>query len=180
MSAKTKETGGGAATGLSNDFIKWLQSAVTTGQFGAGTATTGFNNANPMGDTMGMATVLNDILSGGAGVLGGNMNKMISENTENQAAALRSRYGAGGGMSMGTPAAYGEAMLRSQSGAQQINAIGGLQMQALLPMLQIIAGMSQQGIAQRQTVVEPNPWMQGLQAASGGVQAGAQVYGAVK
>ena len=171
MSAKKKEVGGGKAVGLSNDFVDWLQKSLTTGSFGGMTAAHGFNSADPMGDTVGMAGVLNDILSGGAGKLGGSMNEMISRNTNDQVDALRARFGAGGGMSGGTPAAYGEAMLRSAQGPQMVGAIGNLQLSALMPMLQIIAGLSGKGISQRETVFQPNPWLEGITALAGGVQA---------
>lgn len=171
MGPRESTVGGGPATGLANDFIGFLQSAMNTGTFGGGSAAGQAGAANPMASTQGIAGVLNDILSGGAGQIGGNMQQMIARDTDRQALALRERFTNGGGVGYGSPAAGAEALLRSESGAKNIQAIGGMQMQALMPILQMIMQLSGKGISQRETVMSPSPWLQGISAAAGGLQA---------
>lgn len=161
MGAKTKEVGGGPAVGLGQDIINFLQQGLSTGTFGGGASAAAFNGANPMTSTQGIAGFLNDILSGGAGNVGGSMQSMIQKDADRNAQAMRARYSMGG-TGFGTPAAYGEAMLRSETGPKMATAVGGLQLQTVLPLLQMIMQMGSKGITQRQTVAEPNPWMQGL------------------
>lgn len=158
MGTKTKEVGGGPATGLANDFVGFLQGGLGSGTFGGGASAGQAGAANPVGATQGIAGILNDILSGGAGQIGGSMQQLISQDTNRQADALRSRFGVGGGTAFGTPAAYAESQLRSQQAPQLVNAIGGLQMQTIAPLLQLMAGLSQKGISQRETVASPSPW----------------------
>lgn len=153
---KIKEVGGGPARGLADDWVNFLRGGITTGSFGAGSATQQANNANPFGSTIGIAGVLNDILSGGAGTLGGSLNELISRSTENQAKALRSQFSAGGGSAYGTPAAYAEAVLRSQQAPALANAVGGLQLNALSQLFPMISGLAGKGIAQRETIAQPS------------------------
>lgn len=159
MGAKYKEQGGGAATGLADNLIGFLNGGLT-GSFGGGSAGAQALNANPMASTGGIAGVLNDILSGGAGQLGGNMANMIHQTSQRNVNDLRARYGASGGMSMGTPAAYAESMMRAQEAPQLTQAIGGLQMQALMPIMQMMQGLASKGIAQREGVMQPSGWSQ--------------------
>lgn len=188
MGTQFKEVGGGPATGLANDFVSFLQNGLMSGSFGGGTAGQRFAGANPMGSSMGIAGVLNDILAGGAGQLGGSMQQMISQDTNRQADALRSRYGVGGGMGFGTPAAFAESMLRSEQAPKLTQAIGGLQMQALNQLMPIMAGLAGKGISQRETIAQPNPVASGVAAVApiagaiigsfggpGGTAAGAQL-----
>lgn len=156
MGTQTKEVGGGPATGLANDFVKFLQSGLNSGTFGGLTAGTGAMNADPFRSSQGIAGVLNDILSGGAGQLGGSLQEMISKQGERDVNAVRSRFGVGGGTAFGTPAAYAESMVRSETAPKLTQAIGGLQLQALGPLLGIMAGLSQRGISQRETVQQPS------------------------
>lgn len=156
MGSQLKEVGGGPATGLANDFVKFLQNGLNSGTFGGLTAATGTMGANPAGSTVGIAGVLNDILSGGAGQLGGSLQEMISKQGNRDADALRARFGASGGTAFGTPAAYAESLLRSETAPKLATAVGGLQLQALQPLLGIIAGLSQKGISQRETVQQPS------------------------
>jgi len=175
MSQKYKEKGGGSATGLANDFIGWLRSGLDTGTFG-GTSGVQQTNAAPY-NMGGMGGVLNDILSGGAGRIGGSYRDMIDTDTTRQVDALRSRFGVGGGMGSGTPAAYGEALLRSEQAPKLVQAIGGLQLSAMNPLLQILAGLSGKGIAQRQGIMSPNPWVSGLSTIAQGITAGKGMFG---
>lgn len=158
MGTKYKEVGGGPATGLGNDFIKFLQGGLNTGSFGGVSAAQRTQGADPMGSTQGIAGVLNDILSGGAGQIGGSLQQLISQDTNRQADALRSRFGVGGGTAFGTPAAYAESQLRSQQAPQLTQAIGGLQLQALSQILPMIGGFASKGVSQRENVASPSPW----------------------
>lgn len=188
MGNQFKEVGGGPATGLANDFVSFLQNGLMTGQFGGGTAGARFAGANPGGSTMGIAGVLNDILAGGAGQLGGSLSDMISKDTERQTNALRARFGVGGGQAFGSPAAYAESMLRAEQAPRLTQAIGGLQMQALNQLMPIMAGLAGKGISQRETIAQPNPIASGVAAIApiagavigsfggpGGTAAGAQI-----
>jgi hypothetical protein len=156
MPPKTKEVGGGPATGLANDFIGWLSQGLNTGTFGAGNPA----GTDAHGATRGMGGILNDMLAGGAGQLGGAFTDMISKQGERDALGLRARFGAGGGTAFGTGAQYGEALLRSETAPKMVTAAGNLQMQALGQLLPLFANMSQKGITQRQIVQEQNPWAQ--------------------
>lgn len=156
MGMKTKEVGGGPATGLANDFTNWLQAGLNTGTFGAGTAAYGATNANPVANTAGISGVLNDILAGGGGNIGGSLNTLISKDTERQAQALRARYGAGGGVGYGSGASLAEAQLRSESAPKLTTAIGTLQLQALAPLIQAMFGIANKGISQREVIAQPS------------------------
>lgn len=192
MGMKYKEVGGGSATGLADNFVQFLQQGLQTGSFGAGTASGQANAANPVGSTNGIAGVLNDILSGGAGNLGGSLAKMLQTQQANDVSGIRSRFGVGGGTAFGTPGQYAEATYRAQAAPQIATAVGGLQMNALSQLLPIIANLSGKGIAQREGTFQENPWMTaaklGLQGAGavagfmaggpGGAAMGAQMGGA--
>lgn len=168
MAPNISQVGGGPAVGLAKDFTSWLDNALTTGSFGLGNSGMQANNANPVGDTTGIAGVLNDILAGGAGKLGGSINQLISQHQTQDVGDLRARFGAGGGQSLGTPAAFAEASYRAKAAPEAATAIGNLQLNALLPILQMIAGLSGKGISQRETLASPNPWLSGLTALAGG------------
>jgi hypothetical protein len=166
MGTQTKEVGGGPATGLANDFVSFLQNGLNSGTFGGLGAATGFAQANPMQSTQGIAGILNDILSGGAGQLGGSMQQMISQQGERDVNAMRARFGQGGGTAFGTPGQYGEAMLRSETAPKLTQAIGGLQLQALQPLMQMMYGLSGKGISQRETIQQPSAIADALSIAS--------------
>lgn len=158
MGSKYKEQGGGPATGLADNFVQFLSQGLNTGTFGAGTPAGG----DAMGQTQGIAGVLNDILSGGAGKLGGSLGQLISNDTNDQVQSLRARYGAGGGTAYGTGAQYGEGVLRSKQAPALASAVGNLQMGAISNLLGIISGISQKGITQRQGTMSPDPWASAL------------------
>lgn len=166
MGTQTKEVGGGPAVGLANDFVKFLQSGLNSGTFGGGNAMNGAQNANPFGSTVGIAGILNDILSGGAGQVGGSLQEMISKQSERDVGALRSRFGVSGGQAFGTPAAYAESMLRSETAPKLTSAIGQLQLQTVMPLLQMLTGLSGKGITQRETVQQPSPFANALSIAA--------------
>lgn len=161
MGTKTREVGGGPAVGLGQDIISFLQQGLSTGTFGGGASAAAFNGANPMTSTQGIAGFLNDILSGGAGNLGGSMQQMIQRDADRNVNAMRARYSMGG-TGFGTPAAYGESMLRSETAPKLATAVGGLQLQTVLPLLQMIMSMGGRGISQRSVVAEPNPIASGI------------------
>lgn len=177
MGPRQSSVGGGPATGLANDFVGFLQNALNTGTFGGAASAGQAAGANPIGATTGIAGILNDLLAGGAGQIGGNMNQMIAKDTDRQAQMLRERYTQGGGVGYGSPAANAEALLRSESGAKMTQATGQLQMAALMPILQMIMGLSGKGISQREDVLSPNPWMQGLSALAPLIGAAAGAFG---
>lgn len=158
MAMKYKEVGGGPATGLANDFVSFLQNGLQTGSFGSAGATSQAAGANPIGSTNGIGGILNDLLAGGAGVIGGNMASMISKQSDRDVNALRARSGLGGASAFGTPASYAEAQLRSDTAPKLVNAIGGLQQGVLSQLLPLFANLSSKGIAQREGTYQENPW----------------------
>src|SRR5678815_4880354 len=170
MGAKQKDVGGGPATGLADQLVSWLSQGLNTGTFGAGAPA----GSDAVGATGGISAYLNDVLSGGAGKLGGAMQQQITTQADRDAAALRARFGAGGGTAFGTGAQYGEALLRSETAPKIATAVGGLQQNALSMLLPIFANIAGKGISQRQTVSEENPWMT---AAKLGLQGGAVAAG---
>jgi len=156
MGMKTKEVGGGAATGLSDNFIGMLQSLMNGG--GVGTA----GSPNAVGSTGNIMSVLSDILAGANGKAGGAISQMISKQQERDVNGLRSRFGAGGGTAFGTPAAFAESQYRAEAAPQITTAITGLQLQAMAPLLQAMFGLSQKGIAQRQLIQQKSGFGQAL------------------
>ena len=167
MAPKYKEYGGGPATGLADNFIQFLSQGLNSGTFGAG---------NPAGgdaaqSSMGIAGVLNDILSGGAGNVGGAMAQLIRNDTNDQVNNLRARYGAQGGTAFGSGAQYAEGVLRSKQAPALTQAIGGLQLNAVQNLLGTIAGLSQKGIAQRSGAMQENPWLTAGKIGAAGIQA---------
>ena len=81
MGDKTKQVGGGTATGVGNDFMKFLQDGLSTGQFGktAGTkfgskfgqgsnqttAADAMTRTNPLAKAQGMGGAIDNMLNGG-------------------------------------------------------------------------------------------------------------------
>jgi hypothetical protein len=174
MGAKYKEYGGGPATGLADNFIQFLSQGLNTGSFGAGQAAGG----DAMGQTQGIAGVLNDILSGGAGNLGGSMAQLIRNDTTDQVNQMRARFGASGGTAYGTGAQYGEGVLRSKQAPALTTAVGNLQMGAIQNLMGIMASLAGKGIAQRQGTMEENPWVTGMKIAGGVAKTGAAIMAA--
>ena len=151
MGLQEKTVGGGAATGLANDFVKFLQNGLNTGTFGTG-------DANSMDH--GIGSVLNNLFSAGGGAVGGSLADQISKETDRNAAALRARFGVNGGTSFGTGAQFAEGLLRSESAPKITSAIGNLQLSALSPILQTIFGLSQKGLPQAETIDTPSTFSQ--------------------
>ena len=173
MAPKYKEYGGGPATGLANDWVQFLSQGLNTGRFGAGNPAGG----DAMGQTIGIAGVLNDILSGGAGNLGGSLASLIRNDTNDQVNQLRSKFSAGGGTAFGTGSQYAEGVLRSKQAPQLANAIGNLQLGAVMQILGLTGQTAGKGITQRQGVMEENPLMTGFKIAAPLIQAGLMSMG---
>ena len=167
MNYKAKDYGGGPATGLAEDFTGFLRNAITTGSFGAGTAGQHAAGANPVGDTGNIMSVLNSILQGPSAEYMSSINQMISTENTNNVNAVRSRFGAGGGMAMGTPAAYAEGVVRAEGAPRQAMAYNQIMgqnqdraMNLLMPLFQMMTGLAGKGISQRETTLQEPGWMQ--------------------
>lgn len=159
MGMKYSTQGGGAATGLGNDFATFLQQGLNTGSFGGASAAGQAGAANPAGSTQGIAGVLNDILSGGAGKLGGSMAQMMQTQQQNDVNGIRARFGASGGTAFGTPGQYAESTYRAQAAPQITSAIGNMQMSALAQLFPQIGALAQKGIPQAEVTAQQNPWV---------------------
>lgn len=149
MGPQIKEVGGGSATGLADNYISQLQKLLN----GGGTGTAGSPDAG--GSTGNIMSVLSDLLSGGGGKAGGDLASLFSKQQERDINGIRARFGASGGAAYGTPGAYAETRYRAESAPQIGSAVTGLQLQAILPLLQMITGLSGKGISQRETVQTP-------------------------
>lgn len=159
MAPRIREVGGGPATGLADQFVQLL-SSILGGNASVGGGGTGpmarTDQSNPVGRTAGIAGVLNDILAGGSGEFGGALKSLITQRQGQDIADLRARFGASGGTAFGTPAAYAESAYRAKAAPEAATQIGSLQLQALLPLLQLAGGLSEKGISQRQTIAQPS------------------------
>lgn len=169
MNYKAKDYGGGPATGLAEDFTGFLRNAITTGSFGATTAGQHAAGANPVGDTGNIMSVLNSILEGPSAEYMSSINQMISTENTNNVNAVRSRFGAGGGMAMGTPAAYAEGVVRAEGAPRQAMAYNEIMgknqdraMNLLMPLFQMMTNISGKGMSQRETTLQAPGWVQGL------------------
>lgn len=156
MAPKPKTVGGGHATGLANDFFDFLQRGLNTGTFGTGGV------GNPINQTTGIAGILNQLLANGAGSFGGALGDMISRQNTNNVADLRARYGSGGGLGYGTPAAQAEASYDAQHAADTGVAVGQLQLQALQSLFPLYQQGASIGTPQASTVMQQNPWAAAL------------------
>ena len=156
MSGGTKAVGGGPAVGLADTWVSGLEQLFNSG--GIGTA--GMPNA--AGSTADIMSVLTDILSGGKGNAGSAISQLISQQQTRDVNALRARFSTGGGTAFGTPAMYAESQYRAQAAPAITNAITGLQLQAIIPLLGMINQTANKGISQRQVVQTPSPFAQGL------------------
>lgn len=159
--AKTSEVGGESALGLAGDWTTALQQLLNTG--GIGTAG-GKDGPGATGDIM---SVLSDILAGGKGAAGSALAQLVGKSDERNVNALRARFTAGGGSSMGTPAAYAESLYRGEAAPHIAQAITGLQLQAILPLLGYINQTANKGITQRQLIQSKSPFGQALDVIGG-------------
>ena len=129
MGAKYKEHGAEGLQGLSSNWISGLQQLMNGG--GLGTA----GSPNAAGATGNVMGILQDILAGGKGQAGGAISQLLSTQQERDVNGIRSRFGVGGGTAFGTPGAYAESNYRAQAAPQITQALTGLQLQALAPLL---------------------------------------------
>lgn len=143
MGAQPKNVGGGSAKPLANDFLNFLRTGLNSGSFGGGA----------INSTTGIAGLLNDLLSGDAGEVGGALGQQIARQRTNDVAGLRSRFGSGGGTAFGTPAAFAESQYLAQSAEQLPTALAGLQLSALGPLLGLYGQAVGLGTPQSQTVM---------------------------
>lgn len=195
MTPNTQTVGGGPATGLANEFTQWLSQGLATGIFGGPSPGAAVSGANPVAGvqaltqrltggappkipgspTTGPSGIVNDILSGGAGKIGGSLQQILAQQQGTDVANLRSRYSMGG-TGTGSPAAFAESLYRSQAAPQAAMQIGQLQLSALLPLLNMIAQLSGRGIPQASTVVGPSDFSQ-ITGGLAGLAEGAGAFG---
>lgn len=134
MGSKYKKVGGRqSAEGLSENFISFLNNALQGG-LGAG-------KPAGQGAVGGARGIYGDILSGGAGQLGGSLQQILEKSQARDVGQLRSRFGQQGGMSLGTPAAFAESKYRAEAAPQAATQIGELQLKALSPILSGISSI---------------------------------------
>lgn len=162
MGHQVSEVGGGEATPLGKGLIDFLLPLIG--------APGNMDRADPVGKTQGIAGVISDLFSPGAGVAGKNIQELIQQDITKQVGATRARFTAGGGVSRGTPAAYAESNIRATSAPRIAHEISSLQLSTLLPLLQIMSNLGSKGISQRETLVQDNPWLLALQGLSGAAQ----------
>jgi hypothetical protein len=177
MAMKYKQVGG-TPTGVGKEFSDTLQSLLT-GSYGAAGATSQANNANPVASTTGIAGVLQDLLAGGAGKIGGAAATQIETQQTNDIAALRSRFGAAGGMAFGTPAAYAESTYRANAAPAIMTAEGQLQEGAIAQLLPYLGQIFNRTTPQAEVVGQQNPWVQGLGLGMQAFSAAAPFFGHV-
>lgn len=133
---------------------------------------------SPVDRTRGIMGTIQNLIGGiDTTGLGQSLESLIQQDIESGAANLRERFtSSGAGSSVGTPAAVAESRFRAQAAPRATLAVGQLeqqnraqQLQAILPILQIIAALSGRGIPQAQTnvIAQPNPFLQLLSAGGG-------------
>lgn len=163
MGYQSKTVGGGPARGLANDFVNFLRPLITSGSFGSGTAGQQFNAANPMGNTAGLFGLLNSIISNPQADR--SVQELIGKDIERGRNDLRARFGAGGGMAFGSPAAFAESLYQAEQAprtAMAMDQMSQARLAALMPLLGMTRDISAMGIPQAQTAIEPKGWMQGI------------------
>jgi hypothetical protein len=163
MGAQTKTVGGQPSSPLAKQFTNFLMSGLAGGQFGTG---------NPQSQTMGIGGVLNDILSGGAGKLGGSLATLMQNQQMRDVDSLRARFSSGSG-SYGSGAQYAEGLYKAQAAPQITSAIGNLQLSALSPLLGAYSSQAALGTPQAQTLTQPSQFSQVL----GGINSIGQTLG---
>lgn len=163
MGYKESTVGGGPAKGLGEDWTKFLQQFITSGSFGGGTSGEHFNAADPGGDAAGIFGLLNSIISNPQADQG--VQTLINKDIERGRNDLRARYGAGGGMGFGTPAAFAESLYQAEQAPRTAMAMDQMaqnRLGALMPLFGFANQISSLGIPQAQSVMEPKGWMQGF------------------
>lgn len=165
MGGPTKEvvaTGGGPAKPLASDLTRALQALIAGEGTPEGSLFGRLTQRDPFGITQ-------NIIQGIEGLdapasMGQALQQIIQRDVDRQVADLRARFGAAGGTSLGTPGAVGEALFRSEAAPRFTTALGqlglqqrGLELQGLLPLLQIAAQLGGFGIPQAREDVLVGP-----------------------
>jgi hypothetical protein len=167
------KTAGGTGTGLGKDLANIFDVGINTGSFGTRSPAGG----GAVDSTTGIFGVLNDLLSGGAGKLGGSLAEMIGRNQQKDIADIHQRYGA---TSLGTPGAYAESNYRARAAPEAATAIGSLQLSALMPLLQMITGFGGKDVAQSQLFASANPLLSMFEAGAGALPGVGDIMKAIK
>lgn len=150
MGSQTKTVGGSPTSPLAKEFTNWLMGGLTTGNYGQA----------------GAGGVLTDILSGGAGKIGGSLSTLLQNQQMRDTDALRARYSSGAG-AYGSGAQYAEGLYKAQAAPQITSAIGNLQLQALNPIMQQMGGLTALGTPQATTITQPSVFSQILGGGAG-------------
>jgi hypothetical protein len=171
-SVETGTVGGGSAIPVGDEFARFLSQLLQSGQFGNVPAAqidpeTGQPISQPgvapgpIDRTQGIAQALNDIVQG-PDVTGQQsaVQQIIQQQSTRDVADLRERFTAGGG-SQGTPSAVAEGIFRSETAPKLAAATGALdlqasqqQIQALIPILQVLSQFAGRGVPQAAPFVE--------------------------
>lgn len=142
MGAKTKKVGGSrGGEQFSNSFVDALSGLMYGSATGRGrVGGSGYAGQSAVDQAGGVFGTLQSILGPGAGEIGGALAKTLESDIATGRDTLRARFGAGGGQAFGTPGAYAEAKYNATVAPEVTKAIGGLQLQALGPVLQAMFG----------------------------------------
>ena len=196
-SIETGTVGGGSAIPTGDEFARFLSQVLTTGQFGnvapaqldpeTGQAISQQQRIGQgaVDQTGGIAAALNAIVQG-PDVTGTQsaVQQIIQEQSTRDVADLRERFTAGGG-SRGTPSAVAEGLFRSEVAPRLAAATGALdlqasqqQIQALIPILQVLSQFSGRGVPQAAPFVEKKEGT--LQSIAGLLQGAGQTAAAIK
>ncbi len=172
------ETAGGLPPGLAESRIGEIDAQIA--QLQSQTQNIG---GGAVDQTTGIAQALNDIISG-PDVTGQQsaVQEIIRSQSGRDVADLRERFTAGGG-SRGTPSAVAEGLFRSELAPKLALATGQVdlaasqqQIQALIPILQVLSQFSGQGIPQATPFVQvkegPLQTLAGLGQGAGSAAAG--------
>ncbi len=186
MGTTEKQVGGGAATPFSEEFINQFLFPILFGQgagppgapakggmfgggalakkFGRGTPADKFAQSRPFDMTSGIAGQLMKLVQG-RDIAGekGSLASVIESDIQTGVADLRERFTAAGGGGLGTPGAVAESKFRAEAVPRKALAIGQLEQQnimqqlaAILPLLQIMSGISGMGIPQAGIISQPD------------------------
>ena len=145
----------------------------------------GVPGTDPVGRTEGISSVLNSILSPGGESAPQALEASMKNDFNDQVADLRARFTAGGGTSLGTPGAVSEGIARARFAPQATMAQETLrqnrqqiQLQAIMPLLQMLMGFGARGIPQAGESRETGPsgLTQGIQIGSGLIDFGRGGY----
>lgn len=169
---ESRPIGGGPAGPLAEDFTSFLRA---------------FIGGAPMERTGTIGQALSRIIAG-EDISGQEraLQSLIQADIGRQSADIRERFGAGG---IGTPAAVAESLFRAEAAPRATLAIAELRraadmqrLQAILPILSAIQGLSALGIPQAeiQTLVKDPRFMQVLGVIKGLAEAGGAVAKAAK